>query len=70
MSDIISYKCHWRQGKVPLESLQKIWEQYKFSTSVQRTIINILEKFEIIYCSYKKTETSEQEKKKTLENLE
>ena len=45
-----------------------IWNEKQFDVSTQEKILAILEKFEIIYCSYS-TEGSESEKKKSLETL-
>ena len=59
----------WQKGKVPASSLRKLWDP-NFSEKVQEKIINILEKFEIIFCSYKTVDEEGIEKKKSLETLD
>ena len=49
---IFIYRYNWKDGKVPLSYLQKIFSEKGYESSVQQKIIHILEKFEIIYCSY------------------
>ena len=71
MSDIISYRYSWSKGVVPIRSLKMIWNEKGFDSSVQDKIINILDKFEIIYCSYNKNDSLEGfEKKKNMETLD
>lgn len=70
MSDIISYKYSWSKGIVPIKSLKMIWNQKGFENSVQEKVINILEKFEIIYCSYQKFENDSFDKKKSLDTMD